>query len=172
MPGDSPDQTVERPNHTIEMSADNCPAPSSVPDYVSVSKPETIKWEKRIDGSEIVLQTSVIADAYNKIATWRKNVFLVPYGKTGREFIDQVTSHFNDWNNGANSQNIALKAAFLLLAVGLQKPSPKSRAKEHQELLSKRLVQWKEGEINKLLHEGRIIQRRIGNSDLQIHLIN
>lgn len=50
----------------------------------------------------------------------------------------------------------------MLLAVGLQKPGPKSKAKEHQELLSKRLVQWKDGEINKLLREGRIIQSRIG----------
>ena len=50
----------------------------------------------------------------------------------------------------------------MLLAVGLQKPSPKSKAKELQELLSKCLVQWKEGEINKLFCEGRIIQSRIG----------
>ena len=50
----------------------------------------------------------------------------------------------------------------MLLSVGLQKPSPKSKAKEHQDLLSKRLVQWKDGEINKLLREGRIIQSRIG----------
>ena len=115
-----------------------------------------------MDGSEIVLQTSVITDAYNEIVTWRKNVFLIPYGKTGRDFIDQVALHINDWNNGAKCQHIALKAAFVLLAVGLQKPSPKSKAKEHQELLSKRLVQWKDGEINKLLREGRIIQSRIG----------
>ena len=162
IPGDTPDQTVERPNHTMEKSEENCPAPGSLPDYVSVYKPETMKWGKRIDGSEIVLQTSVIADAYNKIATWTKNVFLVPCDKTGRDFIDQVTSHFNDWNNGANSQNMALKAAFVLLAAGLQKPSPKSKAKEDQELLSKPLVQWKEGKINKLLHEGRIIQSQIG----------
>ena len=40
--------------------------------------------------------------------------------------------------------------------------SPKSKAKEHQELLPKRLAQWKDWEINKLLCEGRIIQSRIG----------
>ncbi|PFX13573.1 hypothetical protein AWC38_SpisGene22326, partial [Stylophora pistillata] len=80
----------------------------------------------------------------------------------GRDFIYQVTSHINDWNNGAKCQHIALKAAFVLLAVGLQKPGPKSKPKEHQELLSKRLVQWKDGETNKLLREGRIIQSRIG----------
>ena len=78
MPGDSPDQKAERPNHTIEKSEDNCPAPGSVPDYVSVCKPETIKWGKRINGSEIVLQTSVISDAYNKIATLEKKCFSRP----------------------------------------------------------------------------------------------
>ena len=75
----------ERQNQTIEESEDNCPALGFVPEYVSVCKPETIKWGKRIDGSEIILQTSVITDAYNEIVTWRKNVFLVPYGKTGRD---------------------------------------------------------------------------------------
>ncbi|PFX14523.1 Neurocan core protein [Stylophora pistillata] len=124
-----------------------------IPGRFSVCKPENIKWGKRTDGSEIVLQTSVITDADNEIATWKKNVFLVPYGNTGRDLIDQVTSHINDWNNDANCQHIALKAAFVLLAVGLQKPGPKCKAKEHQELLSKRLIQWKDGEINKLLRE-------------------
>ena len=101
------------------------------------------------------MQTSVVTNACNEIATGTKNVFLVPYGKTGRNFIDQVTSHINEWNNGANCQQIAL------LAVGLQTPSPESKAKEHQELLSTRLVQRKEGEIDKLLREGRIIQSLI-----------
>lgn len=110
IPGDSPEKTAQRPNQTIEKSGDNCPALGFVPEYVSVCKPGTIKWGKRIDGSDIVLQASVITDAYNEIVTWRKNVFLVPYGRIGRDFIDQVTSHINDWNNGANCQHIALKA--------------------------------------------------------------
>ena len=56
---------------------------------------------------------------------------MVPYGKRGRDFIDQVAPHIYDWNNSANCQHIALKAAFELLVVGLQKPSPKSKNKEH-----------------------------------------
>ena len=55
-----------------------------------------INWGKRSDGNEIVISTSVITDAYNEIATWRKNVFLVPYGKVGRDFIDQVTAHISE----------------------------------------------------------------------------
>ena len=65
--GDSPYQTAERWNQTLEKSVDNCPVLGVLPNYVSVCKPETIKWGKRIDGSEIVLQTSVITDARNDI---------------------------------------------------------------------------------------------------------
>lgn len=105
---------------------------------------------------------STISDAYDEITTWRKNVFLVPYGRTGKDFIDQITLHINEWNNCSDNQHIALKAAFVRLAVGLQKPSQKSKAKDHQDILSKCLALWKDGEINKLLREGRIIQGRIG----------
>ena len=62
-----------------------------------------INWGKRSDGNAIVISTSVITDAYNKIATWRKIVFLVPYGKVGRDFFDQVTLHIK----GAVSRNSA-----------------------------------------------------------------
>ena len=80
----------------------------------------------------------------------------------------QVTLHINDWNSNSDQQHISLKAAFVLLAVALQKPSPKSKTKDHQKLLSKRLALWKEGEISKLLHEGRMLQGRIGK--LKVHL--
>ena len=42
--------------------------------------------------------------------------------------------------------HIALTAAIVLLA--LQKPSQGSKAKDHQECLSRRLALWKEGEID------------------------
>ena len=61
-------------------------------------------------------------------------------------------------------KHIALKAAIVLLAVGLQKPSQKSKAKDHQECLFKRLDQWNRGEIDSLLCEGRAIQRRLTGS--------
>ena len=63
-------------------------------------------------------------------------------------------------------QHTALKAAFVLLAVGLQKTSKKSKAKDHQECLARRLVlyMWKEGEIDTLLRDGRLIQRHLDRS--------
>ena len=75
-----------------------------------------------------------------------------------------MTEHINDWNDGSKMQPIALKAAIVHLAVGLPKPSQKSKAKDYQECLAKPLVLWKEDEIDKLLREGRIIQKRLSNS--------
>ena len=64
-----------------------------------------------------------------------------------------------------------LKAAIVLLAVGLQKPSQRSKAKEHQEYLAKRLALWKEGEIDVLVRERRMFQKRLTNSRRAIHPI-
>ena len=141
---------------------DNESVPGCLPDYFPTAEPSLINWGKRSDGSTIVLSSSTIINAYNEIVRWKKNVFLVPYGKIGREFIDQVTSHINDWNNSSDNCHVSLKAAFVLLAVGLQKPGLKSKAKDHQDALAKRLVLWREGEISKLLRECKIIQGRIG----------
>jgi len=76
-----------------------------------------------------MLDASLIVKASNEIAAWQKNSFLVPYGKTGKVFVDQITKHINDWNSGTEMRHIALKAAFVLLAVDLQKHCKKSKLK-------------------------------------------
>ena len=115
-------------------------ASTRLPEYNTVDTPATIEWGKYEDGAPIRIQTSSITTAYNEIISWRKNVFLVPYGKIGRDFIDQLTMLINQWNNKSEKQHIALKAVFVLLAVGLQKPGQKSKAKDHKECLIKRLA--------------------------------
>ena len=107
---------------------------------------------------------SIIENAYDEISKWRKNTFLVPFGKTGKEFIDTLKELINKWNNGSEMEFIALKVAIVLLALCLQKPGPKSKLKDHQDCLAKRLALWKKGEVDTILREGRMIQRRLGNS--------
>ena len=62
-------------------------------------------------------------------------------------------------------QHLALKAAIVLLAVALQTPGQRSKAKEHQECLEKRLTLCRNGEIESLLREGRMIQQRLSKSN-------
>ena len=132
-----------------------------LPDYVAVDIPSITIWGRRADGSIITVNSSTIINAYDEITRWRKNTFLVPYGKVG---TTHITQHINDWNNASQTQHIALKAAIVLLATALQKPSVKSKAKDHKECLEKRLALWKEGEVESLLREGRSIQKRLAKA--------
>ncbi|CAB4039647.1 Hypothetical predicted protein, partial [Paramuricea clavata] len=75
-----------------------------------------------------------------------------------------LAQHINDWNNASQTQHIALTAEIFLLATALQKPSVKSKAKDHKECLEKRLALWKEGEVESSLREGRSIQKRLANA--------
>ena len=111
------DETIDE-NPFVEV-------PGSLPEFSTVDTPQSIVWGES-EGKMITVSSSEIINAYDEITSWRKNIFLVPYGKIGREFIDQLTKHINDWNISTESQHIALKAAFVILALALQKPSQKS----------------------------------------------
>ena len=141
-------QPPEECDHSTPENALN-DALGCLPNYKAINAPSTFVCGQHGDGRTITVSLSTIDNAYNEISKWRGNTFLVPYGKVGREFIDKMTQHINDWNNGSKMQPIALKAAIVLLAVGLQKRSQKSKDKDHQEYLAKRLVLWKEGQIDK-----------------------
>ena len=46
----------------------------------------------------------------------------------------------------------------------LQKPSPKSKAKDHTKYLEKRLKQWSEGDLKSIMAENREIQKKLRRS--------
>ena len=114
-----------------------------------------------VNGVDITVSTYAINEAYNEVVYWRKNLFLVSYGKLGKDFIDELTSLMNDWNYETERQHVALKAFFLLQTVGVQKPGPKSKAKDHQECLKNQLEMWKKAQIDMLMREGRFIQAKL-----------
>ena len=59
--------------------------PECLPNYKTVNLPASVNWGRNSDGGMIAITTATTDDAYNEVTTWRKNTFLVPYGKTGRE---------------------------------------------------------------------------------------
>ena len=92
-------------SHAENLLQDHIEVPGLLPSHEITSKPSYVHWGRRSDGVEIMLNTSSIDTAYNEITTWRKNTFLVPHGKTGRDFIEQLTKHINDWNNKTEMQH-------------------------------------------------------------------
>ena len=58
-------------------------------------------------------------------------------------------------------ESIALKATVVLPILMLQKPSAKSKTKEHITCLERRLTTWQNGDFQDQILEGRTIQQRI-----------
>ena len=78
---------------------------------------------------------------------WKKNLFKVPSGKSGKNFILELAKWLEHYNTKSNYQNIALKVFMALPALLLQKPSKTSKAKDHRNKLEIRFQLWKDGNI-------------------------
>ena len=65
-----------------------------------------------------------------------------------------------------------MKAAMTMLALLLQKPSPKLKTKENAAHLERCMKLWSEGKLVDLLHEGRTIQGRLTQSHQSHHKDN
>ena len=95
---------------------------------------------------------------------WKKNLFRVPSGKAGQEFIDEVVKTLTLYLSGSHFESVALTMTMIIFPLLLQKPSKNSKAKDHVAHLEKRLNLWKTGEISKLLKQGTAIQTRLVSS--------
>ena len=105
--------------------------------------------------------------AYNEVVHWRPNLFRVPYGKVGKSFVSELAKLYNSFASKSAMECIAMKAAVVLPILMLQKPSSKSKAKEHNSCLERRLNTWLDGDLDNLLFEGRTLQQRIPKSVLE-----
>ena len=59
---------------------------------------------------------------------------------------------------------VALKMAMLVFPLLLQKPSKKSKTKDHVRCLKERLLLWQAGNLEDLLRKGRVIQKKLLSS--------
>ena len=67
----------------------------------------------------------------------------------------------NSWTFRSEQDIIAMKAQMVLPTLLLQKTSFTSKSKDNVETLKGRLNQWKDGQIEKLLVEGKTILERL-----------
>ncbi len=98
---------------------------------------------------------------YDDTTSWRRNLFKVPTGKAGQEFIEEVTKCINHFSYNTALEPITLKLAMIAFPLLLQKPSSKSKASQHTEHLKRRIEIWKAGKLCELLRECKEIQRRL-----------
>ena len=125
----------------------------------SVSNP-SFMWDDK-PGVEF---TQELEAANSKIVCYRQNLFKLPSGKAGKDFIRENTRLMRAWNSKSALKDIAWTCIMTMPALLLQKPSKDSKAKDHTEALKRRLVLWNNGNIQALLAECDTIQKRIRSS--------
>ena len=93
---------------------------------------------------------------------------MVPRSSAGRAFVSELARLFRSVGEGSALESIALKATgiFVVCALVLQKPSRNSKERDHICHLERRLRLWKDGALDELLCEGRVIQSRLRHASL------
>lgn len=103
----------------------------------------------------------MISSTYNEVLHWKPNLFMLPSGQQGKRFINELARLFHAFNQQSPLEAIAIKTAMCMPALLLQKPSPKSRTRNHIDSLRRRLDLWENRDFAILLKEGKTIQRRL-----------
>ena len=101
---------------------------------------------------------------YDKVVFWRKNIFFLPSGKSGKQYIEETTQLINSWIYNSPLHDGAFKAIMVMLHLLLQKAARNSKSRDHLEALNRRLNLWKEGELTELLIKGETIQKSLSDS--------
>jgi len=113
-----------------------------------------------VSGSEF---HETISRIYEEIITWKKNLFLTPSGQYGRRLVKLLSEWLAMYNSDNAFHGIAWKVFMVLPALMLQKPSAKSKARDHSNALSRRLELWQEGRFLDILRECKIIQSKLAS---------
>jgi len=104
---------------------------------------------------------TIVDQIYEEMVNWRTNLFLLPTGKKAKDFIKLTTVWLHHYNVGDSFQGLALNVVMILPNLFLQKPSATSKTKEHSKVQAERLQLSKEGKINEILHECKILQKKL-----------
>ena len=140
----------------IDRNGENEPPLPILPPFNHIKEPK-FQWGS-LQGEDFF---HVIRCAYAEIVQWKRNVFLVPTGKQGKEFVKELTSLFTAFAQASALESIALDAVMVCCALLLQKPHCQSKSRDHVAALERRLRAWRTGDIDGLLREGRTIQGQL-----------
>ena len=105
--------------------------------------------EENIWNADDDVMNNKFNDVYNTVGYWRKSLFLLPSGSTGRRFIEEMTRLINSWTFRSEQDTIAMKALMVSPTLPLQKTSSTSKSKDKVQLLKRRLNETFSGKMGK-----------------------
>ena len=105
--------------------------------------------------------THSLSAAYAEVVHWKKNLFSVPQGNSGKKFVQELSRLFRAYAEQSALESVALQAITVMSILLLQKPACNSKPKDHASCLDRRLNTWANGDVNSLVLEGRCLQKRL-----------
>ena len=99
--------------------------------------------------------------AYNKVAKFQRNLFMIPAGKNGRGLVSIISKAIGWFSENDTRKHISWKAAIVIPALLLQQPRFKTGAKENAEILGERMRILEEGGIGNLVEQAEAIQKKL-----------
>ena len=130
----------------------------ALPPLPQMSDLSSFHWAGNVDGLSF---SHSIEAAYNEVVHWRRNLFMVPSGKVGKRFVSLLATLWQAYAEASALESVAFKAAMVMQALLLQKPSLGSKAKDHVACLERRLKAWDLGLVDDLVREGRVLQAHL-----------
>ncbi|CAB4031314.1 Hypothetical predicted protein [Paramuricea clavata] len=115
----------------IHISENNDMAHNDGTNYVREDE-QIFMWNE-INGTDFC---DMINDAYEKIVPWKRNVFLVPSGRVGKSFIQELARIYQAFADTSPLECIALKACSVMQSLLLQKPFVKRKVHQAVRLIS------------------------------------
>ena len=157
---ESPDlrstEVVEDPNELTNSSP--LKTVKDLPPFTTLSAPN-FRWGD-IDGAAFSVK---VDKAYEEAVHWKRNLFEVPKGKVGAEFVRELSRLLDAYSDATALESMALKASMILPLLLLQRPHPRSKPKDHTRCLGDRMTKWLKGDVDSLLHECTSIQSRLNH---------
>ena len=120
------------------------------------------KWGM-LKGEQIITNCKRV---YAEVVNWKRNLFLLPSGAAGKQFIEELNKVVSGFASKASYESAVMEMIMIMPALLLQKPTKKSKSAQHVQALKRRLILWTEGklDLDELLREGKAIQQRMKKS--------
>ena len=134
-------------------------------DAVHENHDETLNSSIHVWGSYSIEAFSDNLDAvYDKVVFMRQNLFKLPSGGPGKDFVREISRLLSAWNSKSNLKAIAWKCIMVMPTLLLQKPSASSKSRDHKAALQRRLILWQKGDLKELMQECETLQKRLKDS--------
>ena len=128
-------------------------------DEIKPNLPEPPKLQDVSD--EVESFAEQISGIYEEAVHWRPNLMKVPTNGIGKQFVRELSTWLEHFNDDTPYHCIAMKTFMILPALVLQKPCSKIKSSEYSDLLNKRMGWWRDRDFTSLIRQARTIQSQV-----------